>query len=120
MFSSKTLQGIIGEINGKPVSAKVSAEVSELNPGHFIVKTKSGVKEIFLAPSGGLSDGNLLGEIDCSVENERSRVIREHFGKINRTNNSLDTKKGMVLKAPMPGMVKAIWVEVGDTVEKQT
>jgi len=120
MSSSKIRQDIIGEINGKPVSVKISAEVSELTPGHFIVTTKTGVWEIFLTPSGGLSDGNMFGEIDCTIESGRDRIIREHFSKIGANTNSPDSKKGMVLKAPMPGMVKAISVAVGDTVEKHT
>ena len=119
MSSSKIKQRIIGEINGKPFSANISAEVAQLTAGHFFVTTEGGVTEIFLTPSGVLSDGNMLGEIDCTIESERDRIIRERFSELG-TKSSRDAKKGMVLKAPMPGMVKSISVTEGDKVDKQT
>src|SRR5579872_5595482 len=92
MSFSKIEQEIIGEINGKPFSARISAEVSELIPGHFIVTSEAGVREIFLTPSGVLSDGNIFGEIECTIESKHVRIIREHFSKIGANTNSPDSK----------------------------
>lgn len=111
---------IIGEIDGTKVTSDDLPEVSELRPGHFLIKAGNEVSEIFLSESGLLSDGNSIDGLEVSVETQKERIIRERFSGNSENGSSTKTAKGMVLKAPMPGMVRAISVSIGDKVQKNT
>lgn len=116
-FSKKT-QGIQGKIEGKPAAAKRAFSVWEQSPDHFTVDTGTAITELFLTSSRLLSDGNALDGIEVTIESDRERLINEHFAK-DQIVASAKTK-GMLLKAPMPGMVRAVSVAVGDKVQKNT
>lgn len=118
MSFSKKINDIQGKIEGKAVTAKSDFTVSEQGHGHFFVTTETESTEIFLSSSGLLSDGNSVDGIEVSIESERERLISEHFAKDQTTAST--KMKGMVLKAPMPGMVRAVSVAVGDKVQKNT
>ena len=118
-FSKKT-EETRGEIDGKQVSVKGLSHVIEQGTGHFIVTSGDESKEIFLTSSGLLSDGNALDGIEVSIESKRERIIRDRFSGGRANGSAAVNAKGMILKAPMPGMVKAISVAVGDSVQKNT
>ncbi len=111
---------ILGDIDGKKVSAVDLPKVVEQNPGHFLVENGNEVSEVFLTGSGSLSDGNAIDGIEVSVETEKEQIIRERFSGNADSGSSTKAAKGMVLKAPMPGMVRSISVSVGDKVQKNT
>jgi biotin carboxyl carrier protein len=111
---------IIGKIEGKQAAAVGLSEVSEQNSDHFIVTSGERALEIFLSSSGLLSDGNALDGIEVLLDSEKERIIRERFSKYQTAGVAGGTTKGMILKASMPGMVKAISVSVGDLVQKET
>lgn len=116
-FSKKT-EGIQGKIEGKSVASKDIIHVSQQSPNHFTVDMGNGVTELFLTSNGLLSDGNALDGIEVSIESDRERLISDHFTKDQAITSS--KTKGMLLKAPMPGMVRAVSVAVGDKVQKNT
>ncbi len=111
---------IIGEIDGAKATSDDLPEISEQSPGHFVVKAGNEVSEIFLTDSGLLSDGNSIDGIEVSVETDKERILRERFSGNADNDKAGKTTKGMILKAPMPGMVKAISVSVGDKVQKNS
>jgi len=119
MSFSKQGKEIIGEIDGSQVYSKTLSKITELNPQHFIVETDHKQTEIFVTDTGLLSDGNTLDGIEVSIQSERERIIGRNFKEGIDGSRSPSTK-GMILKAPMPGMVKTISVSVGDEVQKNT
>jgi len=118
MSFSEIMQEVLGEMDGKPVSARISADVTELGPSHLMIRSGSLLKEIFVTSTEEITDGNMLGAIECKILTERERIFTKYFSS-NKVNGA-STKKGVILKAPMPGMVKAISVTVGDKVQKNT
>ena len=111
---------IIGNIEGTEKTAKSPTKVTEQSPTHFLVELGSQASEIFLTESGQLSDGNSIDGVEVSVETEKERIIRKRFSGNADTGVNAKATKGMVLKAPMPGMVRTVSVSVGDKVQKNT
>src|SRR2546423_14962866 len=103
---------IHAEIDGKKYSVDQAREIYELSDGHFLVKSGKAINEIFLSPENSLSDGNSLDGIEIKIESEKGKIIRSYFNEQPR--DIFGSTKGMTLKAPMPGMVRAIFVSVGD------
>ena len=110
----------LGEIDRKKISADTLPKVSEQSAGHFLVEDGKEISEIFLTTSGLLSDGNCIDGVEVSVETEKERIVRERFSGNADSGITGKTTKGMILKAPMPGMVRSVSVSVGDKVEKNT
>lgn len=119
MSFSKNDKETIGEIEGGQVSVKTGLTITEASPQHYIVAAEERISEVFITKSGLFSDGNALDSIEVSIQSERKRLIKENF-KQNKETGDLSGTKGMVLKAPMPGMVRSISVIIGDEVQKNT
>jgi biotin carboxyl carrier protein len=114
------MKEIHGEIEGKQIIVKHLSQVAEQTQNHFTVIMNDKVTEIFLDSSGLFSDGNSLNGIEVKITTKGERLISEHFAK-NQTNGNLKVgAKGMILKAPMPGMVRTVLVSIGDIVQKNT
>ena len=111
---------ITGEIEGNQVLSKGQTHISEQGQGHFMVDSGETTSEIFLTSSGLLSDGNVLDSVEVIFETERERIIRNRFSSNQKGSSHSGATKGMILKASMPGMVKAVSVNVGDEVQKNT
>jgi biotin carboxyl carrier protein len=93
------------------------AGVTEIAPGHFLVRTGEETQEVFEV-GGALSNGLTLDSVEISVETARERIIRERFQS---STASAATKTGMhVVKAPMPGLVRAVHTAIDDVVERAT
>jgi biotin carboxyl carrier protein len=93
-------------------------EVIELAPEHYSVSFKGKHFEVFALPDGRLSDGLALDGTEVKIENERERIIRERFQVAGPTGT---VRSGIVvIRAPMPGLVRALKVSVGDPVERTT
>lgn len=118
MSFSKPLESIQGIIDGKSALSSETSKVFEVSPEHFIVISGNETTEIFLSAQGNLSDGNGIDGVEVTVESERERIINKHFA-FEQTSSTAKVK-GMILKAPMPGMVRAVSVKVGDKVQKNT
>ena len=114
------MENIHGEIEGRLITTNGDSLVAETGIDHFIVTSEIEVSEVFLSSSGLLSDGKLLDGIDTKIESERARIIRDRFSIGMASEPTINGVKGMILKAPMPGMVKTISVVVGDPVQKNT
>jgi biotin carboxyl carrier protein len=103
------------------VSREISAaecEVTELAPGHFSVSFEGKHFEVFASPDGTLSDGLALDGTELQIESERERIIRERFQTV--TSAGTARTGTHVIRAPMPGLLRAMKVAVGDTVERST
>ena len=109
-----------GTIDGKPLLQNEILQVTEQNPGHFIVSSGEQITEVFLTTSDLLSDGNSLDGIEVIVESAKEKIIRERFTRVQDNNETADRSKGIILKATMPGLVRDISVTVGERVQKQT
>lgn len=118
MSFSKRFQDIRGKIEGKAVTTKGDSHVFEQSADHFIVDNGNTTSELFLTSQGLLSDGNGVDGVEVMTESDRERIISKHFA--NDQSAGTSKTKGLVLKAPMPGMVKAVSIAVGDTVQKNT
>jgi biotin carboxyl carrier protein len=93
-------------------------EVIEIGAGHYSISFDSKHFEVFALPDGRLSDGLALDGTELKVETERERIIRERFQSV-ETSGTVRT--GLhVIKAPMPGLVRALKVNSGDRVERST
>jgi biotin carboxyl carrier protein len=89
------------QINGEWREIDASElKVEPLAPDHFLVWDGDSAFEVF-ETDGKLSDGHSLDRADVHYESERERIVREHF-----------------VKAPMPGMIRAVHVSAGDIVER--
>ncbi len=93
-------------------------DITELAPGHFLVASANERFEVFALPDGTLSDGSGLDSVSFSFETERERIIRERF--LNNVRSGTIQTGSYVLKAPMPGLVRAVHVQPGDEVERTT
>ena len=106
------------EWNGEPREIPLTeSDVTELAPGHYLVSEGSTTREVFVH-NGILSDGKSLDGVELKVESARERIVRERF---KMTAGAKGAKSGAhVVKAPMPGLVRAIMVTAGDLVERTT
>jgi biotin carboxyl carrier protein len=104
--------------NGEPRDLELpESSVTEVEPGHFIVRTGDRVEEVFEA-NGRLSNGRTLDQVELVVESNRERVIRERFQSTGTTGAA---KSGThVVKAPMPGLVRTVSTRIDDAVERTT
>lgn len=91
--------------------------ISSKNENSYLLTTDSGTHEVFVLPDGRLSDGNSLDGLEVDVSSERNALIAKYFSKIG-PNGGGTGKTHLVIKAPMPGLVKSIFVKVGDEVSK--
>jgi biotin carboxyl carrier protein len=92
--------------------------VEELAPGHYLVRDGERTFEVF-EHNGMLSDGVNLDGVEVRIESNRERIIRERFGSLNAAGKSANGGNHIV-KAPMPGMVRAVKVTAGDIVERNS
>ncbi len=93
-------------------------EVIELGVGHFNVAIDGSHFEVFAKPDGTLSDGVALDGTELKIESERERIVRERFQSAGPSGT---VRSGnVVIKAPMPGLVRAVKVSVGDSVDRAT
>ncbi len=92
-------------------------QIQELAPGHYLVSDGAATFEVF-EHNGRLGDGRSLDGVEIKIESERERIVRERF---KLESNSRAAKSGAyIVKAPMPGLVRAIMVSVGDLIERTT
>jgi biotin carboxyl carrier protein len=120
MSFSKNVEELKGEIDGKQITGKFFFNVTELGDSHFIVTSSVTTNEVFLTSTGLLSDGNTIDGIDVKIESEKERIIRDRFAESLPNGAAVKHAKGLILKAPMPGMVKTISVAVGDAVQRNS
>ena len=113
------MENLPGNIRDKKRDSQTQATISQTGSNHFIVRTGELISEVFLVSSGLLSNGNSLDGIEVEVESEKEKLVRERFSTY-KTNMNASSAKGMLLKASMPGMVRAVSVSVGDSVQKNT
>ena len=93
-------------------------EVTELGPRHYSVSHEGKHFEVFALPDGRLSDGLALDGIELKTESERERIIRERF---QGAGPSGTVRTGThVIRAPMPGLLRAVKVAPGEEVERTT
>jgi biotin carboxyl carrier protein len=93
------------------------AEVTDLGGGAFIVHTPSHSQEVFVNAQGTYSDGNSIDDLSLEVLSSRDLLIRERFAA-SVMNGKSSASGPLIIKAPMPGLVRAIMVAVGDLVEE--
>ncbi len=93
-------------------------EITELTPGHYSVAFEGKHFEVFALPDGRLSDGLALDGTEIKIESERERIIRERF-QLGGGAGTVRTGTH-VIRAPMPGLLRAMKVAVGDKVERST
>lgn len=112
---------INGKINDIIVSISVEPNIAGKDENGFVlIRVGESLLEVFVDEQG-VSDGNNLSGIQVEVESERERIIRERFGSAKGgIVQSGSGQKVKVVKAPMPGMVKSVFIEVGATVKKGT
>jgi biotin carboxyl carrier protein len=105
------------QINGEWREIDASElKVEPLAPDHFLVWDGDSAFEVF-ETDGKLSDGHSLDRADVHYESERERIVREHFGSLG--GGPKGTAAGThIVKAPMPGMIRAVHVSAGDIVER--
>jgi biotin carboxyl carrier protein len=107
-------------IDGAPVEVDVQqSTVIQLGQGHYQVRTGNTVAEVF-EQNGKLSNGNTLDGVSVSVESDRSRILRERFGGDKLGAGAAATAGSHIVKAPMPGLVRALSVSLGDIVTKNS
>ncbi|HEY6170626.1 MAG TPA: biotin/lipoyl-containing protein [Candidatus Kapabacteria bacterium] len=109
------------EVNGEKVEIEGGIPpISINNRNSYLVNTGSGTHEVFVLPDGRISDGNSIDGIAVEVSSGRDALIARYFSKIGSNGNPVAGKAHLVIKAPMPGLVKSIFVKVGDEVVKTT
>ncbi len=110
------------EVNGGKVVLEdgIPSSISSKNENSYLVATNNGTHEVFSLPDGRLSDGNSLDGLEVNAPTERNALITQYFSKIGANGNDSAVKSHLVIKAPMPGLVKSIFVKVGDEVTKTT
>jgi biotin carboxyl carrier protein len=107
------------EWNGEPrESALGEYEIVELAPGHFLLSSDNENFEVFASSDGRLSNGGSLDGVEIKIESERERIVRERF-QVAQLSGTVQTGT-RVVKAPMPGLVRAVKVIRGDLVEANT
>jgi biotin carboxyl carrier protein len=108
-----------GTIADEQMSAEsTSVTLVESADDRYVFSINGASQEVFLSESGA-SDGNMLSNVAISIESERERIIRERF-KLQQVGGSTKSSSSKIVKAPMPGMVKSILVDVGTPVMKNT
>lgn len=112
---------ITGKINDIIVSSTVEPTiVGKDENGLVLIRVGESLLEVFFDEQGA-TDGNSLSGIQVEVESERERIIRERFGSVKGgASQSGSGQKLKIVKAPMPGMVKSVFIEVGSIVTKNT
>lgn len=109
-----------GTINDDQTTIQTSGSINQPGNGQYLFFEDGVISEVFTSENG-LSDGNLLANIPVTVESERARIIRERFQLTSVSEGGKGVSgSAKTLKAPMPGMVKSILVEVGSQVTKST
>ncbi len=105
--------------NGKwrEISA-AKGDITEVAPGHLLVASADGLFEAFMLPDGSLSDGSVLDGVSLTLESDRERIIRDRFQsqEVSGTNEA----GSVVIRSPMPGLVRAVNVSPGDHVERSS
>ena len=110
---------IHGSIDEVQVSTFKGMDVRRLGPNQFLIKEDSRYSEIFFTSRSQFSDGNVIDDLDVQTESARERLVKERFGNVTFAGKQRDGS-GKMLKAPMPGMVRAISVVVGESVTRST
>jgi pyruvate carboxylase subunit B len=82
----------------------------------FVVTIDGKSVEIYPLPDGSLTDGNSL-ILEASVVTEREQLVRERFLQSGATNGAA-ASRSVMLKAPMPGLIRRLNVREGDIIEK--
>src|SRR4051812_13876505 len=100
------MEEIHGEIEGQQISENDSFRITEHSENHYTVMKNHILTEVFLDSAGLLSDGNALDGVEVKVLTKRERIINEHFAKSQANGATGSGTKGMILRAPMPGMVR--------------
>jgi len=109
------------EINGEKLELEGGIPQISINDGNsYLVNTDSGTHEVFVLLDGRISDGNSIDGAAVEVPSERDALITRYFSKIGSNGDIGVGKAHLVIKAPMPGLVKSIFVKVGDEVTKTT
>jgi biotin carboxyl carrier protein len=109
------------EVNGQKVVFEGGIpSISSKNENLYLVTADNGTHEVFVLTDGRLSDGNSLDGLEINTESQRDALITRYFSKIGASGNGASSKAHLVIKAPMPGLVKSIFVKVGDEVTKTT
>ena len=107
-------------VDGTPIEVDIElSTVIQLGEGHYQVRTGNRIEEVF-SQNGKLSNGNSLDGVSVSVESDRSRILRERFGGDKLMGASAAASTSYVVKAPMPGLVRALAVSLGDIVQKNS
>ncbi len=96
------------------------AEVIALGGGAYLVRAGHHVQEIYVSGQGTLSDGNKLDNVSITVLSSREALIRERFSSTLGNGKSAGLTGPVIVKAPMPGLVRSIKVAIGDMIEKDT
>lgn len=110
-------QTIRATISDEAVDVRVSAnEIESVAPNSWLVRDGVSVTEVF-ATTAGLSDGLAIDGAVMKLESERDRILRERFGGSSGPGKA-HAGSSHVIKAPMPGLVRAISVSVGEVVTK--
>ena len=95
------------------------ASVQKVAEGVYLVRAGSRSIEVFEKQNGVFSDGNSLDDVALSVESQRDQIIRKRFGAL--TKSAAGGAEGsLIVRAPMPGLVRTLRVNEGDDVEKGT
>lgn len=106
-------------VNGEKVILNSGIpQISSKNELSYIVSTNSDTHEVFVHPDGGLSDGNSVDGLGIHIPTDRESIIEKYFSNTNRTSEGSKSNHQIVVKAPMPGLVKTIFVKFGDEVTK--
>lgn len=110
------------EVNGEKVVIESGiSSISLKNESLYLVTIDNGAHEVFVLPEGSISDGNSLDGLELNVPSERDALIAKYFSEIGSNGSgTTGNKTHLVIKAPMPGLVKNIFVNVGDEVTKTT
>lgn len=117
--SSNTVKRRV-EINGETKDVEFGgADLIKISPTEFVIMKNGQPVELFLKDNGELSDGLYADSVAISVEKERDRILRERFGAALGGAQGGASGAHMV-KAPMPGLVRQISVQVGDMIEKNS
>ncbi|MBS1903099.1 MAG: hypothetical protein JSS75_05290 [Bacteroidetes bacterium] len=113
---------ISGLLNGELAKTEAETAVVSGRDGLLVIKTDMRLQEVFI-DGKTVSDGNSVAQVEVEVESERDRIIRERFQSALTNAEGGQTGTGghaKVVKSPMPGLVKAINVAVGDHVKRST
>lgn len=107
-------------IDGVPQEVVTCAtRVMRVEDALYLVQEGESLKEVFVKDAK-LANGTSLDGLSVSIESERSKVIRERFGSREDAVGAGALSKAQIIKAPMPGLVRAINVSVGEMVKKNS